>query len=53
MHNSQWECEHVLEDDSCNMLQNNALSIALDSLYDKNLLNRVRKDKHFVYSFKW
>jgi hypothetical protein len=54
MHNSKWNCTHILDDDSCNMLQVDNLSIALDSLCNnKKILKRVCKERHFEYSFKW
>lgn len=52
MHNSKWDCEHLLNDDTCNMLQRDYLKEALDSLCRKNLLTFKRKDAEWTYAFK-
>lgn len=53
MHNSKWDCDHLIEDDICTMLQGDNLSNVLDSLYNKKILNRRTENGKQVYSFKW
>lgn len=53
MHNDKWDCEHILENDVCGMLEENNLSAALTSLREKKLLKYKHEDKKDVYSFRW
>lgn len=52
MHNRKWDCEHLLNDDNCDMLQQNHLSEALDSLCKKNILMSKQKNGESIYSFR-
>lgn len=52
MHNSKWDCEHLMNDDTCNMLQQDYLKAALDSLCRKNLLITEQEKTEYVYRFK-
>lgn len=51
MHNSKWDCEHLLANDICDMLEGDHLVEALESLCDKKILTQKRKNKEWVYSF--
>ena len=52
MHNSKWDCEYFMPDDTCSMLQQDHLKEALDSLCRKNLLTSKRKEMKWTYTFK-
>lgn len=52
MHNSKWDCEYLMDDDTCNMMQRDDLKEAVDSLCRKNLLTAKRKEAEWIYKFK-
>lgn len=52
MHNDNWDCDYLGENDVCNMIREDKIEQALKSLYDKGLLG-LRKEEHkYFYKFK-
>lgn len=52
MHNSNWDCEYLMDDDTCNISRRDHLKDAIDSLCRKNLLIVQRKGAEQKYKFK-
>lgn len=53
MHNTKWQCEHILEDDICGMLQGSHLMEALVSLEKKKVLKSEHRSGQIIYMFRW
>lgn len=51
MHNSKWECEYYMDDDSCSMLKLDNLDKALKSLEEKKLIKPEHENRQYYYSF--
>lgn len=53
MHNSKWDCEYHVENDSCVLSDEKHLSNALISLQKKKLLKHEHQAGNDMYCFKW
>ncbi len=52
MHNDNWECDYLEENDTCNIVRKDKIEQALKSLYDKGLLGLRKEDHKYFYKFK-
>ena len=52
MHTSRWDCE-FFENDKCSIIASDGIEQALESLIEKNLLIKERKEKQNCYKFPY
>lgn len=51
MHNDKWDCDYLENDDTCRMLTDQKLEKALESLEDKKLLKKEKKEGVYLFQF--
>ena len=52
MHNDNWKCDYLEENDTCNIVRKDKIKQALKSLYDKGVLGLRKEDQKYFYKFK-
>lgn len=52
MHNSEWLCDYLTSNDTCNMIYEDNVDNALESLYLKGILEKSIENREFVFKFK-
>lgn len=52
MHNDKWECDHLGDDDTCMLLDDERLESALRSLMDKGILTRETERDTYTFKFE-